>query len=422
VISWPAEGRGAMRTRLAVRIYNAVQRSIGSLGRAPARFAESEQALLDAAREATGISEFGSGAWIDGFRVLLDGYDREARLTPFGRRMVRQELIGVLCARLLSQAGWQQHPACLTTQIRRPIFVLGLPRSGTTALHRLLGQDPANQVLEFWLAAAPGPRPPRHAWRADPRHRAAVRALRTMYWLDPGLKAIHWMTADGPEECRHLLQQSFTDDTFDSNATLPSYTKWFGEQDPRVAYARHRDVLRLVGSPTPDRRWVLKYPAHIRNLDVVLETYPDACFVQTHRDPARVLPSLCSLVAGWRSLYEGEIDPRAIGRWQLDMWATLMERGLEQRRAIPSERFFDLHFGEVASDPVGAVRRVYDHFGFDWDEEVERRMRAWHQEDPQGRYGAHRYRAERFGLSEDAMAERFARYREGFGVARETPG
>lgn len=408
-----------MKTRLAVRLYNAAQRLAERSGRRPSGFAESEAALLDAARGQTGLTEFGSGSWREGLRVLLECYDREARLTPFGRMLVRRELLGVLCARLLVEEGWRRNPGCLDAGIERPIFVLGLPRTGTTALHFLLAQDPRNQVLEFWLAAAPGPRPPPESWQADPRHRAAARALRTMYWLDPALKAIHEMTVDGPEECRHLLQQSFTDDTFDSNATIPSYTKWFAAQDPRPAYARHRDVLKLVGSPTPERHWVLKYPAHLRNLDVVLETYPDACFVQTHRDPARVLPSLCSLVTGWRGLYEGSVDPAAVARWQLEMWAGIMERGIEKRRAAPEDRFFDLHLQEIAGDPVGAVRRLYAHFGRELDETAGRRMRAWLVRNPPDRHGGHRTDAERFGLGEDEVAERFAAYRERFGIERE---
>lgn len=404
-----------------MRLYNAAQRAGGLLGRRSAGFAESEEALLAEAAKATGLSEFGEGPWREGFRLLLRCYDEEARLTPFGRTLARGALVGVLAARALSEGGWRSRPGCLEQPIRRPIFILGLPRTGTTALHFLLAQDPDNQVLDFWLAGAPGPRPPREQWPSDPRFTAAARALRSMYWLDPDLKAIHLMTVDGPEECRHLLSQSFTDDTFDSNATVPSYTKWFADQDMAPVYARHRDVLRLIGSTTPERRWVLKYPAHIRHLDRVLETYPDACFVQTHRDPARVLPSLCSLVTGWRRLYEEEVDADAVGRWQLDMWAELMETGIEKRRAARPEQFYDLHFRDVVGDPVAAVKRIYDHFGFALSPEGERAMRAWHADNPQGKHGGHRYAPEDFGLSEPMMADRFAAYRAHFGVEREAP-
>jgi len=218
---------------------------------------------------------------------------------------------------------------------------------------------------------------------------------------------------------RHLLLQSFVDHTFDSNASIPGYTKWFEAQDMRPAYERHRNVLRLIGSPTPERRWVLKYPAHLRNLRALLDVYPDACIVQTHRDPASVLPSICSLVAGWRSLYEGGVDARAIGRAQLDLYAGMMETGLAVRAQSPSAQFFDLGFREVLADPIAAVKRVYSHFGFEWTSAGEGAMRRWHSENPRGKHGEHRYHASDYALDADEMDERFAAYRARFGVERE---
>lgn len=378
-----------------------------------------EEAMLEAACDATGLRDFGGGAWREHLRVLLRAYDEESRLTEAGRAMVQGEIGGALAARLACEAAWRANPSVLRHEIRRPLFILSLPRSGTTALHWLLAQDPANQVLEYWLAAAPCPRPPRATWEAEPAYQAAVGVLQWIYQTDPDLRAIHWMEADGPEECRHLFVQSFLDHTFDSNATIPSYTRYFEAQDMRPAYARHRDVLKLVGSTAPERRWVLKYPAHLRELDVLLETYPDACIVQTHRDPAKVLPSVCSLVTGWRSLYEGGADPKAIGAWQVELYAGMIEKAMAVRARSDPGQFHDLPFRELVADPVGAIARMYAHFGFDWTPEAEGRMRAWHAANPQHKHGGHRYSAERFGLSEDGIAERFADYARRFDVPRE---
>lgn len=375
--------------------------------------------LLAAAREATGLHEFGEGPWREHLRALLAAYDAESRLTEAGRTMVRGEIGGALAARLACEAAWRADPSLLEREIRRPLFVLGLPRSGTTALHWLLAQDPANQVLEYWLAAAPRPRPPRPTWEAEPAFQAAAAVLRWVYETDPDLRAIHVMEPDGPEECRHLFVQSFLDHTFGSNATIPSYTRYFEAQDMRPAYARHRDVLKLVGSTAPGRRWVLKYPAHLRELDALLAIYPDACIVQTHRDPARVLPSVCSLVTGWRSLYEGTADAKAIGAWQVELYAGMIEKAMAVRERHPAAQFYDLPFHETVADPVGAIARIYRHFGFAWTPEAERRMRAWHQANPQHKHGGHRYSAERFGLCEDGIAERFAAYARRFDVPRE---
>ncbi len=410
------------RPRLPIRLWNGASRLRERLRGAPPGFAASEPALLEAARRATGLDDFGDASFREGLGVLLRAYDAESRLTPFGRFLVRQELVGILASRLSVVAAWRRDPAVLEAPIRRPVFVLGLPRSGTTALHFLLGQDPAHQVLEYWIAASPRPRPPRSQWEGEPAYRQARRALRFTYWLDPGLRAIHDLRADGPEECRHLLQQSFTDDTFDSNASIPGYSAWYARRDMRRSYAWHRDVLKLVQSGSPERRWVLKYPAHMKHLHVLLETYPDACVVQTHRDPAQVLPSLCSLVTNWRGIYEEGVDVPRVARWQVGMWADRIEHALAVRSRDDPERYLDLHFREVVADPLGAVRRIYAHFGFVWSEAAERGMRAWAEANPPGRHGGHRYDARSFGLSPEALAERFADYRERFGVEREPAG
>jgi hypothetical protein len=382
-------------------------------------FAAAEPLLADAARAAAGFDDLGDPSYRPGLRALLEAYDREAKLKPAGRAMVAGELVGVLRNRLAVERALAARPAIREIGIRRPIFVLGLPRTGTTALHHLLAQDPANQVLEFWLAAAPKPRPPRGTWAGDPAFQESERFLEAMYEADPSLKAIHWMTADGPEECRHLLQQTFTDDTFECNATIPGYSAWYARQDMLAAYARHRDVLKLVGSTAPEKRWVLKYPAHLRHLRALLATYPDACVVQTHRDPARVLPSLASLITGWRGLYEDAPDGRTIGGWQLELWASTMEDAMSVRRARPEAHAFDLHFREIVADPAGAIARLYAHFGFALSDDAARRMRAWHAENPQGKHGEHRYDAEAFGLGAGRVHDRFAAYMRHFAVERE---
>jgi hypothetical protein len=230
------------------------------------------------------------------------------------------------------------------------------------------------------------------------------------------------MEADGPEECRHLFVQSFLDHTFDSNATIPGYTKYFEAQDMRPAYERHRDVLRLVGSTSPERRWVLKYPAHMRELHTLLAVYPDACIVQTHRDPVKVLPSVCSLVTGWRSLYEGRADAHAIGAWQLEMYASMMEHAMDVRAKANPAHFFDFDFRELTADPVAAIGRMYAHFGIEPSAEAERRMRAWHADNRQHKHGGHAYTLAQFGLVEGEIRERFARYMRRFGVAAEPGG
>ena len=230
---------------------------------------------------------------------------------------------------------------------------------------------------------------------------------------------MHLLTADGPEECRLLLQHTFRDDSFECNSTIPSYSAWYASCDMRPAYRRHRDLLRLVGSVEPQRRWVLKYPAHLRWLRALLEVYPDACIVQTHRDPARVLPSLCSLIAGWRGIYEDNPDRRAIAAWVVELWAKTMDDALAVRRELGEERFFDVSFRETVGDPAGAVGRVYSHFGIDYPPATGQALRDWHLGHPQHQHGEHRYSAADFGLRSGAMRERFAAYIDRFAIEPE---
>jgi len=406
--------------RLPIRLFNGAMRTFGKLGHKPARLVDCEGSMLAAASKAAGgATDLGADDFRDGLSVLLQSYDEESHLNPFGRWMVTQQLTGVLRGRLECEKWRKDDPQIFAGEIRRPVFILGLPRTGTTALHALVAQDPANQALEYWLAASPKPRPPRAEWEKEPRFKEAAQGLGLTYWLDPRLKAIHLLTADGPEECRLLLQHTFRDDSFECNSTLPSYSKWYASCDMRPAYRRHGELLRLVGSASPSRRWVLKYPAHLRWLRELLDVYPDACIVQTHRDPARVLPSLCSLIAGWRGIYEDDPDRRAIAAWVVELWARTMEDAMAVRRELGEHRFFDVPFRQTVTDPATAVGRVYAHFGIDYPPETESLLRQWHRSHPQHKHGEHRYSAADFGLEAGAIRERFSAYIERFGIEAE---
>ncbi len=411
------------KARLPVRLFNRVA---GATSRLRTRSAQSwvdiVARLHDEAVAATGCDDFGDDYYREALDVLTRAYDSEASFTPFGRMGVVGQIGNILRNRLLVQKRITENPELLDAPIEKPLFILGLPRTGTTALHFLVAQDPNVQALEYWMGSSPRPRPDRAQWATDKAFKNSVRELKTMYWLDPDLKAIHLMTADGPDECRHLLCHTFSDDGFDCNATVPSYAQWYDAQDMRAAYREHKMLLQVIGSPTPNKRWVLKYPAHIRNLRTIFEVYPDARVVQCHRDPSKVLPSICSLVAGWRALSEGAVDPHVVGRRMLDLWATSMDRGMRDRdelaREYGDDRFVDLDFRDVLGDPVSAMRCVYDALGYEMTEQAEARLRAWHGANPRGKHGKHDYSAEEFGLTTAAIQDRFTGYLERYHVPR----
>jgi len=384
-------------------------------------FLDSEQALHDEAVGVAGSDDFGDPSYREALRVVLDSCDREAKFHEAGREATRANVVRQLVARLRSQQRLRRHPHSrdAAAAIRRPVIVLGLVRTGSTALHHLLAQDPQLQVLEYWLGAHPQPRPARDTWNSLAEFQESAAEIDAMYAFDPSLRRIHLMAPDLAEECRHLLAQSFVDDSFEVNATAPSYVRWYEGGDHTAAYRRHRELVGLIGADEPARRWLLKYPVHMKHLGALLAVYPDACIVQTHRDPARVLPSLCSLIAGWRGIYEDAPDRRAIAKWLVDLWADTMEDAMAARAELGEHRFFDVPFRETVGDPAGAVSKVYAHFGLEFPPQTETLLRDWHRTHPQHKHGEHRYSAADFGLDAGRMRERFARYIDRFGIELE---
>jgi hypothetical protein len=385
---------------------------------APSIFLEREDLFHRMAVEKTGLDDFGEGSYREALRVLLDAYDREARLTPAGRAVAEGQIVDLLMKRLGAEKMWKDDPAVLEREIRRPIVILGLVRTGSTALHYLMGQDPDLQSLEYWLAQNPQPRPPRSRWESLGDYQRSAAEIDAMYQANPGLKAIHFMRADLSEECRHLLAQSFTDDGFEVCATVPSYSAWYERADLTHSYVRHRKLVQLIGAVDP-RPWLLKYPVHMRHLDVLLSVYPDACVVWTHRDPSRVMRSYSSLVASFRALYEADIDRQAIARTQLEIWAAGAERAIAVRRGRDPKQFYDLHFSDFVADPVGSVERIHRHFGRSLSEEGRRRLTAWQAANPEAKHGRHEYSGEDLGITDDEIRERFAAYMSYFGMEPE---
>ncbi|MFF5991902.1 sulfotransferase family protein [Prauserella flavalba] len=365
--------------------------------------------LHASATKITGLDDFGTDDYTDGLAVLLESYEREAGLTQLGRRVKRAFLRGALVARLLSEAAWKARPEYADVAIERPIFVTGLPRTGTTALHRLLTADPAHQGLEVWLTEVPQPRPPRRTWADNPVFQRIQAGYEQYHVEHPEFLGVHAMSADEVEECWQLLRQSLRSISYECLAHVPAYSAWLSEQDWAPAYRRHRRNLQLIGLPDAGRRWVLKNPSHLFALDALLAVYPDALVVQTHRAPEVAIASVCSLnaqaSAQWSETFRGE----TVGRDQLELWARGLETFTAERARHDQARFYDVHYDDFVADPVGTVESLYAHFGIPFSEEARAAMRTLHAESTTGvRKPAHRYRLADFGLTEGDVAERFA--------------
>jgi hypothetical protein len=356
------------------------------------------------ASQVTGLEDFGPDDYSDGLAELISSLERDADLTARGRKVMRAMLRGALAARLMSEAGWRAHPEYAQVCLDRPLFVTGLPRTGTTALHRLLTADPAHQGPELWLAEAPQPRPPRQTWAVNPVFQYIQAGCERHHVEHPEFMGVHYMAADQVEECWQLLRQSMRSISWECLAHLPSYSAWLRGQDWTGAYRRHRRNLQLIGLGD-ERRWVLKNPSHLFALDALLAVYPDALIVQTHRAPEVAIASVCSLAAqataGWSDTFAGEV----IGRDQLELWASGVERFGAERARHDATRFFDVSYGDLVTDPVGTAEAVYAHFGLPFGGAAADAMRAL---STGGRsQAAHRYTLADFGLTQEQVVERF---------------
>ena len=382
---------------------------------APAAFSGAIEQLHEQAVTATGLSDFGSDDYRQGLQVLLDSYDETARFGDVGRHGSWTMLRNCLRGRLHAVDGIRRNPGCRERRIEKPLFIVGLPRTGTTILHRLLASHPANQGLEYWLGSFPQPRPPRADWAENAHFREVENSLAMLDQINPELKAIHEMSAGGVDECRLLLMQSFANVTFQANATVPGYARWLYTADMRPAYQLYADSLRLIGMHAAGKRWVLKDPSHLWSLDVLLDTFPDATVIQTHRDPVALIPSVSSLVFSARRMQEPEISPRDVGLQELEQWQRVLTQSLAVRKKHAG-CFIDVHFDNLVRDPVQAVAGIYTQLGESLERETTAQMQGWMRDHPQHKHGEHSYSAADFELEEAVIREQFADYCAFFGI------
>jgi hypothetical protein len=326
--------------------------------------------------------------------------------------------LGMLLAnRLRIEDTYRQHPAIDDEAVPGPLFIVGLPRTGTTALSQLLSLDPQVRSLRLWESSAPVPPPETATEDSDPRIADTEAGLEAMDEAFPRMRSLHYQTAAGPTECQDLLGMAFRTTHFDGMAHVPSYTNWALDCDMAPAYRYHRRVLQLLQWHCPPTLWHLKTPVHMLALDALVATYPDARFLWTHRPPADVLGSVCSLIAYVRSWVSDRDDSAELGAQQLAVWSEAVRRALDFRDRVGEDRFVDISFPDLNADPVDSVRRAYDHFGLEVSAEADRRMTAWSVENAKGSHGTHDYALGDVGLTTHAVDDAFRFYTDRFAEA-----
>ena len=370
-------------------------------------------ALLALARRRSGLGDFGDTEFIDPLRRLLAACTDEASLSLIGRMATRWDVVRFLTNLLRFQDAEARNPRILREPIDRPIFITGLPRSGTTFLHRLLLEDPDNRAPRVWQTIYPYP--PKRG--RDTRPARVARQLRAFERLAPEFRALHPLDATSPQECSEITAHVFRSLRFDTTYRIPTYRHWLDRAGHVPAYRFHRRFLQHLQHQAQGGRWLVKCPDHLFALDAIRSVYPDARLVFVHRDPVKVLLSVAKLTEVVRRPFTRRLDRREIGRQESARWL----EGTQQMVAVGDdaglpEPVHHVHHSSLVADPVGTVAALYRHFDLSLAPGVTAAVERYARERPNGGYGPRDYRFEDHGLDASAEQKKFRGYMLRFGI------
>jgi hypothetical protein len=352
--------------------------------------------------------------------TLIDACEREADLSLFGRLAFRQDAAYRLATVLWFEAVEAERPDIVGFDIASPIFITGLPRSGTTFLHMLLSLDPAKRAPLSWEVLRPYP-DPRHRGR-DRRVQQTEYEFQTFCRLAPGLEKLHPLAATTPQECTEITASIFKSLRFDTMYRIPSWRRALAPRSHEQAFRFHKRFLQHLQSQDPGgarRRWVLKCPDHVFTLKSILQVYPDAGFVFMHRDPNSVIPSVAKLTEVLRAPFTRTLDRVAIGAEVTDRCVQGANRILSASKFLPGSRVLHLHYDEVTGDPIGVLERINSYFQMSFGEDAREMVRRFLASRPRGGYGINHYDPTEFGLEASRIRRRFEPYLRVFGRASE---
>jgi hypothetical protein len=378
--------------------------------------------VLSDARRKMGLSDFGDEGFFEPLEVLVDSINREAALNPIGHLIIRGRIVGVLANKLVAQDTIKQHPEILEIPVQAPIVVAGLARTGTTMLHRMIAQDSGIRSLASWEAINPAP-PIRKTGKKDPRFAQAAAAAKGLKYMSPGFFAIHPAEPDAPEEEVILLEQAFLTTTPEAMMNVPTYSKWLEEQDHVPAYQALKRMMQYLQWQRPgigkDVRWVLKTPHHQEYFDPLLEVFPNATLVHTHRDPLKTSPSLFSMLTHLQMIFSDDVDPNRVGSHWLDKIENMARRTMATRDRVNDRGFVDVSYYDLVRDPLPQVARIYEAAGAELTPEALKAMESSRKVNKQHKYGRHKYSLAEFGMTKEDVESRIAPYRTRFNVPYE---
>jgi hypothetical protein len=373
------------------------------------------ESLFSQAQETAGMNNWGRDeSFKVGLGVLVDSAN--AGVLPDGAiKALEQQILNVLVTRLRFVDDETKHPEILDQEIKRPLILTGLPRTGTTILHDLCALDPAGRAPLEWESSNPWPAPEVATYTTDPRIATTQARIDGMLAAMPMLRTMHPWGATLPADCLSFFALSFVCSRFAASFTVPEYSNWLANASPSGVYQMHKRALQQLQWRGPNGRWILKEPQHLLDLNQLIDVYPDACIVQTHRDPVRTIVSAASLIWTIQSILNPKVDKKATGQQVLELFGAHLERGVTARtdKDVDS-RIIDIAYSDTVTDPVGTVQRIYTHFDLPFSDEHAHRIEHHMAENQQGKHGVHKYSAEDFGLCPDELMQLMPTYRDRF--------
>ena len=350
-----------------------------------------------------------------GLREMVKSINKEARPNPFGSLAVKRLIERTLYDRYKIEQVLAQNPEIEQAEIKEPVFIIGMPRTGTTILHALMHEDPAHRSPLAWECLLPYPVPKPETFHNNDQLNTVKREFEQLFKLVPDFQRKHFMAADSPQECLAINNFDFNSFQISAQLYVPSYMDWFANRADRLATMRfHKRFLQYLQSGgVKAERWLLKTPVHLMRLDELFEVYPDARIVMTHRQPTNVVTSTASLISSVRSLYSDYEDPVRTGHEQLEMWSLYFERFLESRKRLNKEdQFIDLRFEDFVDDHIATVRKIYNRFNWNLPETAIIRFENFLKENPREKNGLHFYQMKDFGLNKEMVNAKFKHYNE----------
>jgi Sulfotransferase family len=374
-------------------------------------------ALIEDAMKKTGFDQFDSSSFREGLDVLLTDVNAQ-EMTEGGKARMGTSLVDLLAARLKTTDYLKKRPELLARPIERPVFVFGIPRTGTTLLSNLLACDPARRSPLTWEIDDPVPPATLATLKTDPRAIARLEQEKAMLAARPDMGKYYRNSAVYPNECIFFMAHDFKALALESRGKLPTYRDWLFQTDMTSAYEYHQRFLQLLQADAPGV-WNLKMPSHALWLDTIKQVYPDARFVWTHRDPLTAMGSFCSIISLAHMAFLGRVDTEWLGENCSFQAKQHVDRMMDYRARNGADSMTNVHYAELLTDPIATLRALYVALGDEFTPEAEAAMQGWLDDNPQGKFGKHEYNLDRFGLSVAGLQPIFADYLASYDVARE---